>query len=59
MIEGFKKVGIAVVLTAVAGAVMGVLVGVLTDDLLLWVGVMTVVGGVFGIIMGYGFLPES
>lgn len=59
MIEGFKKVGMAVVVTAIAGAVLGVLLGALTDDYLLWIGVMLLVGAGFGIAMGYGFLPES
>lgn len=59
MIAGFKKVGIAIVLTALAGAVMGVLMGALTGEYLLWVGVMAAVGGLFGVFMGYGFLPES
>ena len=59
MLAGFKKVAIAIVVTAIAGAVLGVLVGSLTGDYLIWVGVMTVVGAAFGVMMGYGFLPES
>ncbi|MFP3855050.1 MAG: hypothetical protein ACLFWD_12225 [Anaerolineales bacterium] len=59
MLEGFKRIGIAVVVTAVAGALLGVLMGALTEEYLLWIGTMTVVGGGFGVAMGYGFLPES
>ena len=59
MLEGFKRIGIAIVVTAVAGALLGVLIGALTEEYLLWIGIMTVVGGGFGVAMGYGFLPES
>jgi hypothetical protein len=59
VIQGFKKVGMAIVATAVAGALLGVLLGALSDNYLLWIGVMLVVGASFGIAIGYGFLPES
>lgn len=59
MVEGLKKVGMAVVLTTAAGAVLGVLVGALADNYLLWIAVMVFVGANFGIVMGYGFLPED
>lgn len=59
MIEGLKRVAIAVVATAFAGAIMGVLLGALTDQYLLWIPIMVLTGAVFGVAMGYGFLPES
>ncbi len=59
MLAGIKKIGIAIVATTIAGAVLGVLVGSLTGDYLIWVGIMAVVGAAFGVVMGYGFLPES
>lgn len=59
MIQGFKKVGLAMIATAIAGALLGVLLGALTENYLLWIGVMLVVGAGFGIAIGYGFLPES
>jgi hypothetical protein len=59
MLEGLKRVAIAVVLTAIAGGVFGVLLGALTGDYLLWTGIMVVLGANFGLVMGYGFLPES
>jgi drug/metabolite transporter (DMT)-like permease len=59
MIEGFKKVGMAIIATSLAGALLGVLLGALTDNYLLWIGVMLVVGAGFGLAIGYGFLPES
>lgn len=59
MIEGLKKIAIAVVATAFAGAILGVLLGALTDQYLLWIGIMVLTGAAFGIAMGYGFLPES
>lgn len=58
MIAGLKKVAIAIFVTAFAGALMGVLLGALTEQYLLWIGVMLGVGALFGIAMGYGFLPE-
>ncbi len=59
MIEGFKRVGIAVAVTSVAGALLGVVVGALAGNYLLWIAVMIFVGANFGIAMGYGFLPED
>jgi hypothetical protein len=59
MFEGWKKVGITVVVTAIVGAIMGGIVGLLTDQILLWIGVMVVVGSGFGVALAYGFLPES
>lgn len=59
MLEGLKKVAIAVVVTAFAGGVLGVLLGALTGNYLLWTAIMVFVGANFGLVMGYGFLPES
>jgi hypothetical protein len=59
MLAGFKRIAIAIVLTTIAGAIIGGLVGVLTENILLWVGIMAAVGAGFGVAMGYGFLPES
>lgn len=59
MVEGLKKVGMAVVITSVAGAVLGVLIGALADNYLLWIAVMIFLGANFGLAMGYGFLPED
>jgi uncharacterized membrane protein len=59
MIEGTRKILLAVAISAVAGAVLGVLVGALADDFPLWIGIMALVGAGFGVALGYGFLPES
>ena len=59
MFEGIKRIGMAVILTMVAGAVLGVFVGALADNYLLWIGIMAFVGANFGLAMGYGFLPEE
>lgn len=59
MVEGFKKVGFSIAVMAVAGAVLGVLMGALADNYLLWVAVMVFIGANFGILLGYGFLPEE
>jgi hypothetical protein len=59
MLQGLKKVVIAIVVFSVVGALIGVLMGGLTGDYLLWIGVMVAIGGAFGTAIGYGFLPES
>lgn len=47
------------VVTAIFGAVLGFLIGALAENYLLWVSLMTIAGGGFGIALSYGFLPES
>lgn len=59
MVEGFKRVGLSIAVTAAAGAVLGVVLGAIADNYLLWIAVMVFIGANFGIIMGYGFLPED
>lgn len=59
MLAGWKRVGTTVVATAFAGAIMGVFIGFLVGEVLLYTGVMIVVGGGFGVALAYGFLPES
>lgn len=59
MVEGFKKVGLSIAAMSAAGAVLGVLVGALAENYLLWIGVMVFIGGNFGLMLGYGFLPED
>jgi hypothetical protein len=58
MLKGLLTVSSAFLICVVVGAVFGVLVGVLAKNILLWGAVMAMVGGAFGIAMGYGFLPE-
>ncbi|NIM93934.1 MAG: hypothetical protein GTO18_09520 [Anaerolineales bacterium] len=59
MLEGWKTVFIAIFASTLAGAVFGFFIGVLTQDYLLWLAVMALVGAAFGVAMAYGFLPES
>jgi uncharacterized membrane protein len=59
MVDGFRKIILAVAISAFAGAVLGVLVGALADDFPLWIAIMALVGAAFGVALGYGFLPES
>lgn len=59
MLAGWKRVGLTVIATAFAGAIMGLFIGFLVSEILLWTGVMLVVGGGFGVALAYGFLPES
>lgn len=59
MVEGFKRVGLSIAVTTAAGAVLGVILGAIAENYLLWIAVMVFLGANFGIIMGYGFLPED
>jgi len=59
MLKGLLTVSTAFAICVVVGGVFGVFVGVLAKNILLWSAVMAMVGGGFGIAMGYGFLPEK
>jgi hypothetical protein len=59
MFAGFKKVGMTVMATLAFGALLGVLVGAVASNYLLWVPVMAAFGFAMGVVLGYGFLPES
>jgi len=58
MLKGLLTVSLAFLACVVVGAVFGVFVGALAKNMLLWIAVMAIVGGGFGIALGYGFLPE-
>ncbi len=58
MLAGFKTVARHTVIFALIGALAGGLLGALTENYLLWVGLMAVFGAGFGVAIGYGFLPE-
>ena len=59
MLKGLLTVTIAFLICVAAGAVFGVFVGVLAKNILLWSAILAMVGGGFGIAIGYGFLPEQ
>ena len=59
MLKGLLTVSIAFLICVAAGVVFGVFVGVLAKDILLWSAILAIVGGGFGIAIGYGFLPEQ
>jgi hypothetical protein len=59
MLPELKKVSLFVVGGAVAGALAGVLIGALTDNYLLWIGVLAGAGVALGLAIVYGFLPDS
>jgi hypothetical protein len=58
MLKGLLTVSVAFLVCVVIGAVFGVFVGALAKNILLWSAILAMVGGAFGIAMGYGFLPE-
>jgi hypothetical protein len=59
MLKGLLTVSVAFLVCVVVGAIFGVFVGVLAKNILLWSAILAMVGGAFGIAMGYGFLPEQ
>jgi hypothetical protein len=59
MLASWRKVFLAIAAMAAVGAVLGVLIGALTENYLLWIGLMAGTGAVAGIALGYGLLPES
>ena len=59
MLRGIRTVSIAFLVCLAVGAVFGFFVGALVKNILLWIAVMAMVGGGFGLAMGYGFLPEK
>ena len=59
MLQGFRTVIQAVIVSALVGAFLVVLIGALAENYLLWVGIMAGLGASFGVPLGYGFLPES
>ena len=59
IMEGQKPIAIASIATALAGAIFGVLMGALTDNYLLWIGIMLFIGANVGVAIGYGFLPDK
>jgi hypothetical protein len=59
MLAGWRKVFLAIAAMAAVGAVLGLLIGALTENYLLWIGLMAGTGAVAGIALGYGLLPES
>jgi len=58
MLKGLLTVSIAFLACVVVGAIFGAVVGVLAKNILMWSAVVAMVGGAFGIALGYGFLPE-
>jgi uncharacterized protein YacL len=59
-----KKIFIAVVLTALAGAILGLILAALATDFLsldffIWIAVAAFLGANLGLVFAYGFLPES
>jgi hypothetical protein len=59
MLKGLLTVSVAFLVCVVVGAVFGVFVGAVAQNILLWSAIMAMVGGAFGLALGYGFLPEQ
>jgi hypothetical protein len=59
MLKGLLTVSVAFLVCVVVGAIFGVFVGAVAQNILLWSAIMAMVGGAFGLAIGYGFLPEE
>ncbi|MBF8256446.1 MAG: hypothetical protein HW375_1353 [Anaerolineales bacterium] len=59
MLKGLLTITIAFLICVAVGAVFGMFVGALAKNILLWSAILAMVGGGFGIAIGYGFLPEQ
>lgn len=59
MLKGLRTVSVAFLICVAIGAAFGVVVGAVAGNILLWAAILAIVGGGFGIAVGYGFLPES
>ena len=59
MLAGLKTLARHTVTFAVVGAMVGILLGAVTNHYLQMVAGMILVGGAFGVAIGYGFLPEK
>jgi uncharacterized membrane protein len=59
MLDGIRVILLSSVVTAVVGAILGLLVGVLIGEPLIGFGVGGFLGANFGIVLGYGFLPDA
>jgi hypothetical protein len=53
------RVFLAIVGMAAVGAILGLLIGALTENYLLWIGLMAGAGAAAGVALAYGLLPES
>jgi Na+/citrate or Na+/malate symporter len=59
MVPELKLIVKITVAAVIFGGVIGILMGALSENYLLWVSLMVVAGGAFGIALSYGFLPEN
>ncbi|MFQ5924308.1 MAG: hypothetical protein ACE5M4_15850 [Anaerolineales bacterium] len=59
MLDGIRIIIISFIATALIGGILGLLVGVLIGEPLIGIGVGAFLGANFGVVLGYGFLPEA
>ena len=59
MLAGLKTLARHTLTFAVVGAMVGILLGAVTNHYVQMIGGMILVGGAFGVAIGYGFLPEK
>jgi hypothetical protein len=58
MTAKLKKVLLIIAGGTLVGGILGLLIGTLLGNPALWMGVLAAGGGVFGVALAYGFLPE-
>ncbi len=59
MVSGIRTILISMLATGLVGGILGLLVGVLVGEPLIAVGVGAFLGANFGMLLGYGFLPDA
>ncbi len=59
MFEGLRIIVLSMIATTLVGGILGLLVGVLIGQPLIGLGLGGFFGANFGMVLGYGFLPES
>ena len=59
MVSGIRTILVSMLAIAVVGSLLGLLVGVLVGEPVIAVGVGAFLGANFGMVIGYGFLPDA
>ena len=59
MLEGMKTIVLSMIAATLIGGILGLLIGVLIGRPFIGLGLGGFLGGNFGMVLGYGFLPES
>ncbi len=59
MVSGIRTILISMIATGLVGGLLGLLVGVLIGQAVIAGGLGVFLGANFGMVLGYGFLPDA